>query len=315
VNIKDSTDPRKPYDPSRPEGALIYKTADDATLLKPKVTTDKKTGVRTYTTVDGKKIKYDPEDKEASERYRAVKIVDKESGQVTYKSKSGEYVYATENRTQKSTKMAETDDAYSLVSDARHPMEIVYADYANSMKSLANKARVEMTNTGKIAYDKTAAKTYAKEVKTLDEKLTNAKLNAPRERAANRMANAEIQSKLKSGQIEKSDVKKASQRALTKYRQEVSSVSRRDRNIDITDREWEAIQAGAVSENKLKQILNNTDIDVLRERATPRTPATLSQAKINKAKNMSNSNFTLAQIADALNVSTSTVSKYLKGKE
>ena len=315
INNKNSTDPRKPYDPSRPEGALIYKTAEDITLLKPKVTVDKKAGTRTYTTVDGQKIKYDPKDEEASKRYSAVKKVDKDTGEVTYTSRSGEYIYETEGRTQKSTKMAETDDAYSLVSKARHPMEIVYADYANSMKDLANQARKDILNTGKIAYDKTAAKTYAKEVKDLDEKLTNAKLNAPREREAQRKANAEIQSKLKAEQLEKSDIKKASQRALTKYRQEVGSISRRERNIEITDREWEAIQAGAISENKLKQILNNTDIDVLRQRATPRTTATLSQAKINKAKNMSNSNFTLAQIADALGVSTSTVSKYLKGKE
>ena len=311
VNIKGEDG----YDPSKPEGALIYKTATDAKLLKPKVTVDKNTGARTYFTVDGEKIKYDPQDKEASERYRAIKKVDKETGEVTYTSKSGEYIYETEARTQKSTKMAETDDAYSLVSDARHPMEIVYADYANEMKSLANKARLETVNSGKIAYDKTAARTYAEEVKSLIDKLENAKLNAPRERAAIRMTNAEIQTKLQSGQIDKSDVKKASQRALTKYRQEVGAIRRRDRNIEITDREWEAIQAGAISESRLKQILDNTDIDVLRQRATPRTATKLSDAKINKIKSMSNSNFTLAQIADAVGVSTSAVSQYLRGKE
>jgi hypothetical protein len=209
--------------------------------------------------------------------------------------------------------MAETDDAYTLVSKAQHPMELIYADYANSMKDMANKARVEMTNTGKIAYSASAARTYQKEVKDLKTKLNNALLNAPRERAANRMAVAEIQAKRDAGQIEKSDVKKASQRALTKYRQEVGSISRKDRNIDITDKEWEAIQAGAVSENVLKQILNNADTDMLRQRATPRTTTQLSPAKISKIKAYGESNYTIKEIADKMGVPASTVSKYLKG--
>ena len=127
------------------------------------------------------------------------------------------------------------------------------------------------------------------------------------------MALAEVQAKQAANQIEKSDVKKASQRALTKYRQEVGAVARKDRNIEITDREWEAIQAGAISENKLKQILNNADTDMLRQRATPRTTTQLSPAKISKIKAYSNSNYTLQEIAEKMGLSTSTVSKALKG--
>ena len=128
------------------------------------------------------------------------------------------------------------------------------------------------------------------------------------------MANAEVQSKKEQDPTMKSaDIKKASQQAISKYRQEVGSVTRRDRNISITDREWEAIQAGAISETKLKKILDNSDIDVLRERAMPKASSTLSQAKINSIKAMSASNYTLEQIAKKFNVSTSTVSKYLKG--
>ena len=310
VNMKGNKD----YDPSKPEGALIYKTADDATLYKPKYTTNKKTGERTYTTTDGKKIKYDPSDKEASAKYAPVKKVDPATKKVTYTSKDGKYTYALETRTQKSTKMAETDDAYTLVSKTKYPMEIVYADYANSMKSLANSARKEMMSTGNLKYDKTAATTYRAEVKSLGDKLKDALLNAPRERQAQRLANAEVKAKLDAGQIEKSDVKKVGQRALTKYRQEVGSVSRRDRNIQITDREWEAIQAGAISENTLKKILNNADTDTLRQRATPRSSGTkLSTAQVNRIKQLSNSNFTLSEIANKMGVSTSTVSEYLKG--
>ena len=113
--------------------------------------------------------------------------------------------------------------------------------------------------------------------------------------------------------VSKKDEKKLNQQALTKYRQEVGGVSRRERNIDITDKEWEAIQAGAISENKLKKILDNTDIDKLRERATPKTTVNLSAAKINQIKTMSISNYTTKEIADKLGVSPSTVTKYLKG--
>ena len=81
----------------------------------------------------------------------------------------------------------------------------------------------------------------------------------------------------------------------------------------ITDKEWEAIQAGAINKSTLRSILNNTDVDNLRERAMPRSSTTLSKTKINTIKAMSASNFTLAQIAEKLNVSTATVAKYLKG--
>jgi DNA-binding CsgD family transcriptional regulator len=133
------------------------------------------------------------------------------------------------------------------------------------------------------------------------------------------MANAEVIAKKQAheqetgSKMKPKDAKKISQQSLSKYRNEVGSVSRRERSIKITDKEWEAIQAGAISENKLKKILDNTDIDNLRERATPRTTTTLNKAKVDRIKALSNSNYTLNEIANKLGVSTSTVSKYLKG--
>lgn len=264
INIKGTDD----YDPTRPEGALIYKTADDATY--------------TYTKTN---------------------------------KRTGEVTTVTKTRTQKSTRMAETDDATTLVSEARHPMEMLYADYANSMKTLANQARKEMVGTGKIEYSSSAKKAYQNEVNSLDAKLNTALLNAGRERAAMREANYVVGQKKKANpDMSAGDIKKASQQALSAARAKLGSVSRRDRNIPITDREWAAIQAGAISENKLKQILNNTDTDKLRARATPRTSTTLSPTKVNTIKAMSASNYTISQIANKLGVSTTTVSKYLKGE-
>ena len=107
----------------------------------------------------------------------------------------------------------------------------------------------------------------------------------------------------------KEEIKKAKQRALSDARVQVGAHSQR---INLTDREWEAIQSGAISENKLFQIINKVDADELRQRATPRATTTLSTAKINKISSMRNSGYTISEIAKALGVSTSTISKYIK---
>ena len=293
-------------------GKQSYKLADD--LYYPVRSYNKESGEMTITTEAGKKIKYNVKDKEASAQYNPVKRTDDATGETYFTDKSGTIRYKTKERTQPSTNMAETDNAYSLVSPSKHPMEMLYADYANSMKSMANTARKEMMSTGKIAKSATASRTYQAEVDSLMSKLNNALLNNPRERAAQRQANAVVSAKIAADNtMSKGDIKKEKQRALNAARISVNAIARRKRNIDIEDREWEAIQAGAISESKLKQILNNTDTGKLRERAMPRTSNNLSQAKINKAKSMSNSNYSLSQIAEALGVSTSTVSKILKG--
>lgn len=273
VNLKKNASRNKEgdiwYDPTRPEGALLYKRADDADYSFEKI--DPKTG----------KLK-------------------------TYKG----------TKQTESKKMLETDDAMTLVSPFRNKMELVYADYANSMKELARQSRIKASDTDKIAYDREAKKKYASEVESLKAKIEKAELNTARERAANRMAAATVKAKkdaanAKGEEISGKDIKKAGQVALTKYREELGSVSRKDRNIVLTDREWEAIQAGAVSENTLNRILRNSDADSLRQRAMPKETKELNQAKQNRIKAMSAS-YTIAQIAEKLGVSTSTVTKYLK---
>lgn len=257
------------YDPDRPEGALIYKTASDVAYTK----------------------------------YKKNK-------------RTGEITTSTEYRTQKSTRMAETDDAFSLLSDARHPMEVIYAKFANSMKSLANDARKEYVSTGDLKYSAEANKKYAKEVSSLNVKLNNALLNAPREREALRRANIEVKNKESlDPKMKKADKKKIRQQAVSKARADVGSIKRRDRNIIISDKEWEAIQAGAISNEKLKKILNNSDPDSLRQRATPKASNTISTAKINRIKAMANSNYTAGEIAEKLNISTSSVYDILKGEK
>lgn len=255
--------PGKPwYNPDRPEGALVYTTADP---------------------------------------YEVVKV-NKRTGEVTTYLKQP---------TQKSTKMLETNDAYSLVSDSRHQIELIYADYANSMKALANTARKELVSTGNLQYSRNANKVYANEVASLSSKLNEALINAPKERAALRSANVILKSKTEANpDMTKDDYKKEAQRAITASRVDVGSLSRRDRSITITDKEWEAIQAGAVTENVLSKILSNADVDELRQRATPRKNNTISENMQTRIKAYKNSNYTNDEIARKLGVSVSTVNKY-----
>lgn len=312
VNLKYDKNgkPNPNYDPSRPEGAYIYKTADD--LYYPDKSYNKQTGEMTIRTTSGKKVTYSVKDKSDSDYYRPVKRKDEATGEVTYTNKDGTISYRLKARTQKSSKMAETDDARTLISKMNTGMENLYADYANSMKSLANKSRVIFSTTGKIEYDKNAAKVYAKEVKELDDGLKQAMLNKPRERQAQAIANSRISAmKHDNPDMTKEEIKKKSQQELTKAREQVGA-SRY--NIKITEKQWEAIQAGAISENKLKEILKNSDMDKVREYATPRQVKELSSAKQSRITAMKSSGLTINQIANALGVSPSTVTKYLNEK-
>ena len=265
-------------------------------------------------TASGETIKYKKDDPVAAEKYTPVKHIDPVTKEVTYTDKTGTIEYARDYKKQQSTKMAETDDANTLVSKARHPMELLYADYANSMKAMANRARLDYANIENIAMSKEAKKKYASEVKSLEEKLNTAELNAPRERAAQRKASVIVgEKKANNKDLKVSDIKKASQQAIVASRIDVGASSRRDREINITDKEWEAIQAGAITNNMLVRILNNANADKLRERAMPKQTSELSSAKVSRIKALAASNYTLQEIANKLGVSTSTVSKYLKG--
>lgn len=239
--------------------------------------------------------------KDADDLYYTKTKVNKKTGEVTTETKA---------RTQPSKKMLEAKDAYDLVSTARNPKELAYADYANTLKALANQARKELVNTGKIEYSSAANAMYKNEVDSLKAQLNVALKNAPRERRAQLIASSVVKAKTDAyPDMSKKEIKKESQRALTAARQKVGA---QRSTIKITSKQWEAIQAGAISENILSQILNHTDIDVIREYATPRTRTTLTPAKINRIQCLRSSGYTIDQIAEQLNVSTSTIRNYMK---
>lgn len=237
-------------------------------------------------------------------RYLSGKKVYRETGE-TYVDKRGKTV----RRTTKSTKMAETDDAYSLSSGS--VIESIYAEHANKLKSLAAKARRESYSQTPIPYSKEARQKYSKEVESLYSKLNVALKNRPRERKAQLLANAKVKLVRQANpDMDSDDIKKLKGRALTEARLQTGAAKQQ---IVLTDREWEAIQAGAIPTSRLKQIISNSDLDSLKQRAMPREMKGLTPAKASRARAMEARGYTLAEIADALGVSTSTVQSALNG--
>lgn len=224
------------------------------------------------------------------------------------------YLPETEKVRTKSSKMYEASDAFSLVSDPKNPipMEEAYAIFANRMKDLGNKARLSAVNTKQVPYSKEAQKAYSKELLSLDIKLNNALSNAPHERKAQMVANVELKAKKTANPaMTDAEKRKKGQQALNAARANLIPGGKRSR-IEITEKEWEAINANAVKSTKLKSILNNTDLDVIRDYATPKQQKGLTDAKIARAKAMLASGYyTQADVADQFGVSPTTLMRYV----
>lgn len=295
-------------------GEYINETTGEV-LPKSKVKifyTDPNTGEKAYRNTNRKYYKVDYTDADGSKKTATVITKD---GKQYYKDGSGLYKEVTNEKVreelaiQKSPAMAETKNAYSLSRGSL--AENAYAEYANSLKDLANKSRLEAMNILDIPYSATAKQTYKEEVASLNAKLLESLKNAPRERQAQLIANSIIKPKLDNApSLTKEEEKKIRQKALSKARKQVGA---KRTEIDITDREWEAIQSGAISATKLKQIIANANSATLKQLAMPRSSATISTAKISRMKSLSNRGYTTSEIAASLGVSTSTVLKYLKG--
>lgn len=283
---------------------------NDIAALKKKYRGSANAGASTIISKAGKEIKVDTRREKVDPKTGEKVYTTKKSD--TYTNKSGKEVH----RKQETTMMNEVKDAFELVSGGSRakttPIEVVYAEHANSLKTLANQARKEAANTKGIKRSPSAAATYAAEVASLKAKLNNAKKNAPLERTAQRIANIEVKArKAANPDMDKDAVKKLEGRALERARYQVGA-NKKDVMVNIEPKEWEAIQAGAVSNNLLTEILNNTDEEKVKRLATPKDKPAMTSSKVARAKAMANANCTLSEIAQALGVSVSTVSSALK---
>lgn len=221
----------------------------------------------------------------------------------TYVNKEGKTVL----RTKESTKMYETNDAYTLSSGTR--IESIYADHANSLKALANRARKEAVNVKSTPYSPSARETYKAEVASLDSKLVEAKKNKPLERIAQSIASKEVASIIKANpNMGKEAIQKARNRAIASARVKTGASKH---SIYITDNEWKAIQSGAVSTTKLTSILSNADRKRVLELSRPRTNKSLASSTIERIKRMEKAGMNSAQIAEGLGLSVEMVKKYV----
>lgn len=225
----------------------------------------------------------------------------RETGNTYTDNKGNVHKYQTE-----STKMAETNNAMTLVSKERTSVELLYANYANKVKALANTARKSYLSVPNAEQNKAAKEAYKAEVESLTVKLDNALRNAPKERQAQLVASMVVKAKKDANpDMEKAEEKKLRQQALSGARERFGA-SRRDSQINLTDREWDAIQAGALSNSMIKRVISNCDMDKVKERAMPRT-TTISPGKQSRIKALIKSGYTIDEVAEAVSVSTSTV--------
>lgn len=238
-------------------------------------------------------------------RYSKGEKIYRETGETYISKKTGKEV----KRISKSTKMAETSDANTLSSG--YLIETVYSEHANKLKALANKARAESRSTDYIPYSKEAHVKYKDQVDSLNSKLNIALKNRPLERKAQLIANAKVKNVYAANpDMDSDDLKKLKGRCLAEARLQTGASKQQ---IKIEPKEWEAIQAGAISTNKLKSIVHNSDLDVLKQLAMPREMRGVTPAQESRIKVLESRGYTLAEIADAVGVSTSTINNVLQG--
>lgn len=210
----------------------------------------------------------------------------------------------------KTTRMAEVSDAYQLSSGTK--MENAYADYANKLKDLARTARKEYLAIKVEKRSPSARQAYAEEVDSLTNKLNAARRNAPVARKANLVASLKVRAAVAdSGDtLSKDDVKKLRQKALNAASAKYGA-GRKQNSIQITKKEWTAIQANAISSSMLKSILDYSDLDAVKEYATPKSSRGLSSGKIASARALLNLGYTQAEVAERIGCSVSTLVKYI----
>lgn len=254
---------------------------------------------------------YDKMSAEEKARYDAGEIVYRPTGR-KYKDKSGKWVDAMADI----SNMDAVRDARELSSG--YLIEEIYANYANNMKHLANEARKEARATGKLEYSPSAAKAYEDVVGpegSLTSKIIRAELESPKERQAQAIAKSVMDAKIQADpslkERDNADKrKKLASKALTNARLAVNGGKDEKRyRISLTDREWDAIQAGAISDSKFQLIIRYSDKDQLKRRAMPRTSGGMKASTRSRARLLLNAGYAPSTVAKDLGISLETLKK------
>lgn len=233
-------------------------------------------------------------------RKKGYYVTDPDTGKKVWK------VTGEETELYKTTKLAVAEDARELISKYNSPIERVYAQFSNNMKAMALEARKAAIATPNLVFDKEASVIYAAEVASLNDKLRTARLNRPLERLAQRLANVAVKQFLfdNPGFANKpDDVKKLKGRTLQEKR---ALVGAKKKQVDFTENEWKAIQAGAVHNSLLKELLKNADSTRVKQLAMPRERTVLSSSMKTQIQNLLKK-YTIDQVADMRNIPVSQV--------
>lgn len=237
------------------------------------------------------------------ERYNAGKDVYRKTGKLKPAQSTG-------------SAMDFVDDAKELSSGTYK--EDLYAAHANRLKAMGNEARKEERSTGLLQQNKTAKEIYDDVVGregSLAKKIALAELEAPKERQAQAIATSVMDAKIKANpELKDKDHqdkrKKLAAKALNDARDLVNGGEHKKRyRIQLTDREWEAIMAGAVSDNKMRTIIRYSDKEELKKRATPRKDTGLKPSSRSRARLLLNAGWSASAVAEELGVSWSTLEK------
>lgn len=223
--------------------------------------------------------------------------------------------------TKKITKMESVENAEEIMSDRRYnkekdkwekipnvtpnEKEIIYATYANNLKSLGNEARKKSILANKeIKYDKALSIEYADEIKSISGKLKEQRKYAPRERQAQRQASYIVRAKIEQNggwdSVDKDDRAKIAQQALAAQRAKYDS---KRQSITLTPREWEAVEKGACKKTLIVDLMKNIDSDYLKEHVMPKSNTSIPANKLSRMRNMLKNGYTIKEVADQLNVS------------
>jgi DNA-directed RNA polymerase specialized sigma24 family protein len=217
--------------------------------------------------------------------------------------RTGEVTTNIVPKTIKVGRLANAENAHDLSTGVK--IESIYADHSNQMKALANEARREYVGVKGIVSSPSAKKAFSDEVKSLSAKLTLAERNRPLERQAQLLANTQYAMRRQANpDMEPAEIKKIKAQLLNEARRRLGASKPL---IEIEPNEWAAIQAGAISNKRLEDILNNADLDRVRELATPKAKAKMTTVKTNRAKALLASGHPQSEVADALGVSLSTL--------
>ena len=267
-------------------------------------------------------VKYGGASTLLSRRKTAIRVPERR-GSVRVDKETGEYIYKESGRTfidPDTGKRRVAEDTVSLISETKDArtlssgtvQENLYADFSNKLKAMAAQARKEAVNMKGLEYSAEAAKKYAPEVASLKAKYANMIANKPKERKAMLIANANIKAKIAERGLnpkiteDKKEIKKISSVEMQRARDSVGASGRKSK-VTFTDKEWEAVQAGAISDNMLTKFLNSSDSDEIVKRAMPKNATVMTSAKMSKASAMLRSGYSYAEIAKACGVPESTV--------